>query len=212
MPEFDIRGQVGRQSLAEGANGKARQGNDGALVFIPGSAAYYQLVKDGLVYIAQTAISGVSPNTSIGTTAGAALYNPVDSGKNLVLIRTSVGYISGTLAAGAVSYCVNTNTVAAAVTGTAMSVRNALLGQAAGNVGQALTTATLPAAPTPVRTMCNLTPILASSVVAPWQANDEVNGELVIRPGACVSLQGTLGAGSSSPLVVFSFTWAEVPV
>lgn len=210
MADFGIMGQVGRGSYADGSNPRARQGADGSLVTIPGQGQYYQLVKDGLVYVAQTAAAGVAPGTAIGTTAAAALYNPAGSGKLLVILKTALAYVSGTLGSGFVSHCVNTNPIAAAVTGTAMTAKNALVGAASGNIGQPLTTATLPAAPTPVRPFCTLTPILASSVTQPYQVIDEIAGEIVLKPGTCHSLQATAGAGTS-PLVVYGYMWAEVP-
>lgn len=211
MPSIESQFVVGRRSLAEGATATGRSTNDGSQVVTLAGSKYYQLVKDGLLYVAQTAVTGVAPGTAIGTTAAAALYNPAASGKNLVILAAAMGYVSGTLGAGVVSWCAGTNVVAAAVTGTAMLTRNALLGSAAANVGSALTTATLPAAPTPVRNFCSLGASLASTAVQPWQIVDDVDGALIVAPGASVSLQGTAAAGTS-PLVTFSFVWVELPV
>lgn len=208
--QMEIQGVVGTQTNSNGATRTFRMGAGGQQLANLGNGKYYELVREGVVFIGQTAVTGVAPGTAIGTTAAAALYNPVGSGKNIVLLQTTLGYVSGTLGAGVVSYCLNTNLVAAAVTGTAMAHRNAFAGSAATAAASALTTATLPAAPQPVRSFCSLQASLASTAVAPWQVMDDVDGALILKPGATVSLQATAATGSS-PLVVYSFMWAELP-
>lgn len=208
--QFEAQGVVGTQTNSDGTTKTFRMGKGGHQLANLGNGKYYELVRDGVVFIGQTAVTGVAPGTAIGTTAAAALYNPAGSGKLVVLLQTSLGYVSGTLGAGLISYCVNTNLVAAAVTGTAMAHRNALVGATASAAASALTTATLPAAPQPVRTLCSLGASLASTAVQPWQVLDDVDGALILKPGATVSLQGTTAAGST-PLVCISWMWAELP-
>ena len=208
--QFEPQGIVGTQSNSDGNTKTVRISRGGQQIANLGHGKYYELVRDGVVYLAQTAVTGVAPGTAIGTTAAAALYNPAGSGKLVVLLHTGMGYVSGTLGAGVISYCVNTNLVAAAVTGTAMAHRNALVGAAAAASASALTTATLPAAPTPIRNFGSMGPMLATSVVQPWILQDEVDGAIILKPGATVSLQATAGAGTS-PLVTFGFMWAEMP-
>lgn len=210
MPQMEFQVQVGRQAAADGSKPTARGARDASLVVTLAGSKYYQIVKDGLVFVAQTAVTGVAPGTAIGTTAAAALYNPAGSGKDVVILSASMGYVSGTLGAGVVSWCLNTNLVAAASTGTAMVTRNALAGSAATAAASALTTATLPANPTPVRNFASLQASLASTAVAPWQIVDDVDGALILKPGATASLQATAAAGST-PLVAFGFVWAELP-
>lgn len=211
MPAFESQVKVGRQTLADGAIATARATKAGEGVVQLAGGKYYQLVKDGLVYMAQTAVTGVAPGTSIGTTAAAALFNPSGSGKDVVILAANMGYVSGTLGAGVISWCLNTNTVAAAVSGTDMLVRSAYAGATAANVASAFTTATLPAAPTPVRNFASLQASLASTAVAPWQVWDDVDGAIILQPGTAASLQATAAAGSS-PLVAYGFLWAELPV
>lgn len=169
---------------------------------------FYLTAKAGDTFHAETAATGVAPGTAIGTTAAFTLYNPTGSGVNLVVLQASMSYVSGTLGSGSVDYVANINPAAAAVTGTAITPVNALLG---GDVAQArpFTTATLPATPTLMRPMCTLTPILATSVTQPYQVVDNVDGAIIVTPGCALSLEATAGAGTS-PLVKFGMMWQEV--
>lgn len=172
-------------------------------------APHYKRTAEQVTYHAETAQTGVAPGTAHGTTAPFTLYNPIGSGVDLVVLESNMGYVSGTLGAGVVSYVANIDPTAAAVTGTAITKVNGRLGGSAG-VARAFTTATLPAAPTAVRPAFSLQASLASTAVAPWTAKDVVDGAIVIPPGCALSLEATAAAGSS-PLVVFGMTWYERP-
>lgn len=168
---------------------------------------FYESVQDGNVFSAMTALTGVAPGTSVSTTAAFALYNPIGSEVDLVIIEGAMGYVSGTLGAGVITWNVNTDDEGAAFTGTGITEVNMKLGSGVAAVGRALTTATIPA-PTPVRVFGNLQASLATTAVAPWALRDRVDGAIVVPPGCGVSLHATAAAGTS-PLVVFSVTWKE---
>lgn len=169
---------------------------------------YHSVVDDEAVFYAQTAMTGVAPGTAIGTTAAFALHNPVGSEVDLVVLELYLGYISGTLGAGVVSACVNVDDDAAIPTGTAVAEINAKLGNGTQAQGRALTTATLPATPSPIRPLWNLGASLASTALAPSAAKERIDGAIVIPPGCTLSLQGTAAAGST-PLVVLGALWKE---
>lgn len=168
----------------------------------------------GLVFGGCTATSGVAPGTTIGTTAPFTLANPAGSGKVLLPIRATCGYVSGTLGTGTTYYCANTNPAAAAVAGTSIPVirtRLGVAGAAQGNVGLAFTTSTI-VSPTIVRPCISLTPVLATSVVSPYLLLDDyIYGEFAIDPGCSLSFESVAAAGTS-PLVIFGMTWMELPV
>lgn len=170
-------------------------------------ADFYLSVLEENVFYAMTALTGVAPGTAVGTTGAFTLHNPVGSEVNLVILEGFMGYVSGTLGAGVVTWNVNTNDDAAAPTGTDIVEVNALTGEQ-GSVGRALTTSTLPAAPTPIRPFCSLGASLASTAVQPWQVRDRVDGAIVVAPGCSVTLHAT-AAGGSTPLVVFGVLWKE---
>lgn len=198
-------------ALGEGVEAQLRLSKYGYAGVAQASARYAEAVSRGRCYRGQTAVAGVAPGTSIGTTGAFSLYNPANSGVNLVLLEVSMGYISGTLGAGTIFFVANTNINAAATTGTAITAVNALVGSGYTAVGSALTTSTLPATPTVMGPFCSLGASLASTAVQPWQIVRDVGGGIVVAPGATVSLEGVTAAGSS-PLVAFGALWEEVAV
>ncbi len=202
---------TGPQVLKPGTKSPPSMDEFGSLVTALVSGKFREAVLRGKVFTGGTAATGVAPGTAIGTTAAFALANPAGSGSRLVVLRAVMGYVSGTLGAGVVHFVGSLNPVAAAVTGTAITAVNALLGSGKAAAGKAFTTATLPATPTVLRPFCSLLPMLATSVTQPWQVVDEVDGEFVLEPGAALSLESTAGAGTS-PLVVFGMTWEEIDI
>lgn len=202
-----LEGRVGPQTLQNGATAPLGLTKSGAGALGAAHAPYAIPVLRGNVFTGGTAATGVAPGTALGTTTAFTLANPRGSGVNLVVLRTSMGYVSGTLGAGVVHYLANTNENAAAVTGTAITVVNCLVGGVGGR-GLAFTTATVPVTPTVMRPFASLTALLASTAVQPYMVVDDVAGEFVVKPGCALSLHATAAAGSS-PLVVFGMTWEE---
>lgn len=165
-----------------------------------------ELALRGLVYSASTAAAGVSPGTSIGTAAGIALYNDAANDVVLVpLLGVFGGWVSGTLGAGVLYWCMNTNVNAAATTGTAATVVRT------GGKGSFLYTATLPATATVMRPAFAFGPLDGSTAVLYPQQVDRFDGTTIVKPGETLSLQGIGGAGTS-PKVAAGLVWAEVPV
>lgn len=204
-----LEGRVGPAIAADGTQQPPRLSNFLASVVQNLSGKYLESVIRGNVYSGGTAVTGVAPGTSIGTTSPFTLFNPKGSGKALVVLRTSIAYISGTMSVGAIHYVANVDPGAAAVTGTAIVPVNSLLSAATG-VGKPFTTATLPATPTVVRPFCSTSPFLATTAVHPFiMATEDVDGEFIIPPGCALSLEGT-AAGGSTPLVAYGMTWEEV--
>ena len=170
---------------------------------------YYEIVIRGMVYHATTAVTGVAPGTAIGTTAAYALENPAGSNKNLVILSGRMGYVSGTLGAGVITWVAQNNPSGAATTGTAITPVNAKLDGPKG-VGKPFTTATVPSAPAVTRVFGSLEASLATTAIAPWLLEDLVDGAIVVTPGTSIQLQATAAAGTT-PLVVYSVTYTEVP-
>lgn len=170
----------------------------------------YNRAVNGQVYSAQTAVTGVAPGTAIGTTGAFSLHNLAGSGKNLVILETRMGYVSGTLGAGVVNYLINAPGVAAPSAGTAIAIQNARIGGAPTAAALAYTTSTI-VAPTLLRPFCSLGASLASTTEAPWSISDKVQGGIIVPPGATLTLHATAAAGTS-PLVVFYMQWAELLV
>jgi len=200
---------VGPQSRGNGDVLVPRAGNSGEVITGAAHARYYEPAMRGNLFHAATAVTGVAPGTAVGTTAAFSLYNPVASGVDLVILGARIAYVSGSLAAGVVNWVANVNRAAAATTGTAITAVNGKLDGAVAQ-GKPLTTATLPATPTVARVAFSIPPWLVTSVSEPWSKEDCVDGSIIVPPGCTVSLEATGGAGTT-PLVVYSVLWEEVP-
>jgi len=202
---------VGEQNISSGNTGEGSISPTGEEVVSQLHGPVFEQNRRGNVYMGVTAVSGVAPGTAIGTTAAFALYNPLNSGFNLAVLKASMSYLSGTLGIGFINWIMHTAAVqaGAAITGTAISVVRGNGANGVG-VGKPLTTATVVAGVL-ARAFGNLPPMLASSVLTPWRLDDDVAGALIVPPGAGVSLQATAAAGTS-PLVIFGCLWEEVPV
>src|SRR3990167_5727077 len=201
---------IGQQALVAGNTGEGAITTTGEEVVSQVHGALYEQNRRGNVYMGVTAVTGVAPGTAIGTTAAFALFNPLNSVFNLVVLKASMSYLSGTLGIGFVNWIYHTAAVqaGAAVTGTAITVVRGNGANGVG-VGKPLTTATVVAGVL-ARLFGNLPPMLATSVLTPWRLDDDVDGALIVPPGAALSLQATAGAGTT-PLVIYGCTWEEVP-
>ena len=206
--DFKWTGREGEQDLTAGSEGQTRLGKQGDLA-VNIAGRWYELARKGRIFSATTAVAGVAPGTSIGTTGAAALYNPSGASTDMVVIKASMSYVSGTLGIGVVDWIGHLDPSQAAITGTAMVKVNGNL-RGGDPTGRAFTTATVPSGGSVFRLFANLPPMLATSVLTPWRLDDPVDGAIILAPGTGVSLQGT-AAGGSTPLVRFNFVWAEVP-
>jgi hypothetical protein len=77
--------------------------------------------------------------------------------------------------------------------------------------GRAFTGSTVIGTPTIVKPAFILGAALATTAIFPAQVKDYVDGEIVVPPGSVLVMQ-EIGAAGSTPLVVFSATWEEVPI
>jgi len=180
------------------------------VVVQPVSGKYAEAVLRGSCYFATIGAAGAAPGTAIGTTAFISLWNPLGSGRTLRVLRATLGYISGTIGAGAIFYAINRTSSATAPTGgTVLANVNAFLGYADSSAALAGTAQTLVATPVAGEIMASSGPILATSVVQPYQIVDDIDGRYLIAPGNGLSLQFVGGAGTV-PLLSASFFWEEV--
>jgi hypothetical protein len=164
----------------------------------------------GHTFVASTAVAGVAPGTALSTTPPLTLYNPQNSGIVVALLKSTLGWISGTLGGGTLVYAVNTNPSQAAPTGgTELTPQCLLLGSPRG-VARVFQGATLAATPTLLRPWRTVGAWDGTANVLPAPLEEDLEGQIQIAPGCSLSLQEIGGAGTS-PLVLFSATWEEVP-
>lgn len=200
----DTGNAANAQSLA------VRASRFGALLTAPMSASLQEAVRRGFAFgwCSQTGVTsqaGLSATTPVGT-----LYNPAGSGKNAVLWFAGAVFTVAPATAGAVWLAVNTNTVAAATTGTAsVTHKNLLLGSANNPVCVPLLAATLPAAPVALCLLgANLTGAITTignaATLGRW-----FNGSVILTPGTALSIQTGVASGASGTFC--EYIWEEIP-
>ncbi len=203
-------GRVGPAAGGDGAVLPSRLEGTGAIVSANLHGMYAEQVRRGNVMIGANAVAGVSPGTAFSTTPPLALWNPPSSGKLLVILKASVGYVSGTIGAGNIAYGVVPSQTTVPTTGTELTPANCLLGFPRG-VGRLFTGSTFVAAPTILRSAFTAGAFLASTALSPTAVVDLADGEFIVAQGAAIALQATPMAAGSSPLVILGLTWEEVP-
>lgn len=211
---MDIDVQVGdnRQGVGDGSEINPRAGKQGQLIVQDAHGRYHEAVSRGRVWTASIAAAGVAPGTAIGTTPALYLHNPIGSGFNLSVLKTTGGYISGTLGAGSIVYTTNVGAQAANPTGgTALTPIASLLGNSSTPAGQPGTGRTVAAQSLYRPTGWIIGASLATTAALPVFLNDLVDGEIEIPPGYGLGIQGITAAGST-PLMVFSISWEEIPI
>jgi hypothetical protein len=172
---------------------------------------YYEPVSRGTVYHASMQAGAALGTALTATAVTLTLYNPLNSGVNLVLLEVGVNITTYLAAAGTSVYALAGNvltTAAAPATTTAATVRSCLLGGSAGR-GVAYTAATLPSVPVVLKTVGSLhlvggTPVSESS----FSLIDYTDGKIVLQPNTAVTLQG-IGTASSG---IVHMIWEEVAV
>lgn len=199
----------GIKTVGVGAtNVRGRADRMGALVTTPGGADLQEMVSQGIVMTASNTVAGTTPGTVLGTTMPITLWNPPSSGKNLVILHVSVGYVSGTLGAG--NYVFAWNAQATTPSGTELTPVNNLLGYPRG-VGRAFTGANATGStPAIVRPSFSFGPFLATSVSLPSESLDYVNGGIIVTQGSLLAF-GAIATAGTSPLAIHCIKYAEVP-
>ena len=198
--------------LFKGSPKSAAVDKDGVVDVGVAHSLHGSAVLRGNVYSGATAATGVAPGTALGTTGAYTLVNPLGSGVYGVVLQGGMGYVSGTLGAGFVSWNATVDPQLALPTGTAITEINLLVGgRRSGGELQALTTSTI-VAPVIIRPAFSLDASLASTAgIGGVPPVDHVNGSIVVAPGASITLHGTSAAGAT-PLVVFGTIWEEVAI
>lgn len=208
---MEIQGKIGPVYGQDGTTQDPRMTKQGAVGVSDMHAHYYEQNYRGLLFTACIAAAGVAPGTALGTAPPLTLWNPPNSGKNLVVTKSVLGYISGTLGAGTVVYA-QCPQLTAPSSGTALTPISNLIGNLARAVGAAYTGSTVQATQTIVRPAFVLDANLATTAVTPVAAPlDLADGDLIVIPGNALSLQGIAAAGST-PLVLLAMSWVEEAV
>lgn len=202
--------------LRKGTNDvEAQAGAYNALLTL-GGPKYMDLVRRGIVWMGGTDSAGVAPGTALSTGAGFVLENPSDSPVYLVVLKATVGFISGILGGGEIVWVTDAGAALATpiVTSTTITVYNALIRSGGSPRGQLHDAATLLNTPTILRPAFAMSDIDVTGGVAAVQGpfahiEDPVDGEFILPPGAVLALEGIAAAGTT-PLVGYGIVWAEI--
>lgn len=199
--------RVGPTSGTSGTAAPFRADTTGAQIVSDGHARYQEAALRGNLYFASNQ-AGIALPAGLTTAAkNMTLYNPLGSGKNLVLVDICMGVTAAMAAfSGVVALVGNVSaSQAAPSTATAETVRNAYLGGGSG-VGIVYNTCTLAATPVYLRSCFSLYWVTTGAVATSAILKDEVAGAIIIPPGVYVSMASTAAA-----TVQFSMTWEELP-
>jgi hypothetical protein len=211
----EIQGQVGPQVVADGTTPTIRSEKSGALVVIELRGKYAEQTYRGNVFWACMTAGVILPAPAATAANPFTLANPAGSGKNLNLISFDMimTIIPGTPLTGLYGLYVNTNVIAAAVTGTAIVPIPGLIGSKFNPVGQPFSTSTVPAAPTLLLPFGNkITGEVAAVVpITGLPAyHIDFDGRVSLSPGSAITPQQTV-ADTTNASVLCAMCWEEVP-
>jgi hypothetical protein len=202
-------GKQGIQTVGTGQQSNVRLDKQGSLINSAAHGAFNEAAINGKIMISSTAISGVAPGTTLSTTPPMTLWNPVSSGVNLSILKAVVGYVSGTLGAGSVVYASVTGQTTAPSGGTEIIPQCTFLGASRG-AGRTFTGSTVSATPAIVRPGWTVGAFLATTALQPTDECNIIDGALIVAPGTCLCIQ-EVGAAGTTPLVIISVEWEEIP-
>lgn len=203
--------RVGPMPLPDGTTAPLRADKQGACMTSNMLGFYAEAAARGLKNFVSNAVAGVDHGASLTTTPPIILWNPLNSGKLLSIIRVGLGYVSGTLGAGFIAAAMNYAQPNAPTTGTELTPVNANGMFTRNPLVRAFTGSTLTAAPTLIRPLFNIAPVLATSAVQmPGEVDAMIDGSIVVPPGCAFAMQGVCGAAGTTPKVAFFIEWDEV--
>ncbi len=207
---MQAEGRTGLISASDGSLNPIRLDKTGAIVIVSGHPLYSEACLRGNMFTVSTAVAGVTPGTALSTTPPLALLNPMNSGVDLAVLKTSLGYISGTLGAGSIVYAYYTPQATIPSGGSELTPVCTKIGQIKGS-GRAFQGSTIAGTPLIFRPAFNMGAFLATTAWSAETCVDLVEGEIIIPPATIFVMQGVAAAGST-PLVLMSITWEEINI
>ena len=207
-------GQVGVQYNQDGAQPVVRLGKGGEQMASEFNPRFYEQTYRGNVFMldsgSQTIVAANAAAQAMGTAKFInGLFNPVASGKNLVLISTNVATVSGTPGGPILYGAAGPVTITSAATGT---IRCGNIGGVAKSIATPLVQVTLTAQDADTLAMLQIGTQggpAASAVGAGLYSNfDAIDGKIIIPPGYCFGLVST--ATGTTHIVQSTIAWAEI--
>ncbi len=204
--DFNLKLKVGKRAFSLGSDADIRAGRKGELMVGSIGSKYEQAVIDEAVFIGSNAL-GTPVTTQAGlsaTTPALTLYNPVNSGVNMKLLKVNIGFNAAPAAATILALAYNDINAAAPSSVTNATIVSGIVGANVTPKGKCYRVATLAAAPVAFK---YLPGIIAASAINQAGIYEDIDGEIVLAPGACVSIQATTAVA-----ILASFTWSEEPI
>jgi hypothetical protein len=204
-----IQAQVGpavsSTSLGAGSNPNLRLDNLGGLTVTQLNSRYYETTYRRQMYTIANQ-SGVTTSAALTTTyVGLCLDNPTSSTVNLVLTKAGYSFTVAPAAAVAVGLMTGTG---ASITG-AVTSRNRFVG-GVGSQALASTSLTLPGTPVLETILDTVTTAAITTAPKGVGAIIDLEGSLILPPGAFVAFYTSTASGASG--FFGSFQWIEVPL
>lgn len=203
-----LEGAVGPAPSALGTHSPIRLGRQAEGIVQDAHARYHEAAAGRALFSASLQAGAALGTALTATAVTLTLYNPVGSGVNLSVIRGGVAITTAPAGSAALVWASNHNAVAAipsGVTALASGARAYPLGNTTVPQAQVYSAATLPAAPTVIRTLAN---VLATGGTSGAVLADDVQGAIEIGPGAAVTIQN-IGTAMSG---IVDIAWEEIPI
>ena len=205
---MQAEGRTGLISAADGALNPIRMDKTGAVTIVSAHPLYSEATLRGNMFVCTTAVAGVAPGTALSTTPPLVLLNPLNSGVDLVILKTAVGYVSGTLGGGSIVYAYFTPQASIPTSGSELTPICTKIGQIKGS-GRVFQGSTIAGTPLIMRPAYNMGAFLATTATPLNICQDLVEGEINVPPATVFVMQGVAAAGST-PLVMMSICWEEM--
>ncbi len=203
--------KVGPYTAQDGAQISQRASKDSSTVVMDAHARYQEAVYRGNVFSASNQAGVATPAGLNATVTGFAIYNPIASGKNLVLLDVdtalTAAIVTGSSGAIFLAAGVGPNVVAPTI-GTALTVYNNLVNPATSSVAKVMTNGTFVGTPVAFKTIGFTQAIgTLAADIAIGQVHYELAGEVIIPPGAWVAV-----AATTALTLQTSMTWEEISI
>ena len=180
------------------------------------SGKYYIDTLLGNVFVGSTAVGGVVLPAYTTTAQTFAVWNPLGSGKNVIPISLTIGYVSTTGAAGNVVLAYTTGagsqtgTGSPILTATVVAPVNAYIGQGNSSVARFCPAAINPvAAPALLKTtgISELVTTATTTSLGYFMASEYYDGALIVPPGVALYVAGNITLLNTMDITL---VWEEV--
>ena len=207
----EMKGRVGPVTLPDGSIREVSLDRSSAQRTSCAHGRWYEAASRGNVFMGSTVAAGINPGATLNGTTAFVLHNPTGSDVDLVVMAASIGYISGTHAAGtlvAAKY-VESAANAAPVTVTDVVPQSTKLGLGKSKA-RVQSASTLTAAPLIMFQLFDFGAKLATTalqnapfVVLPY-------GVFIVTPGTAFCMSGITAAEAGAPVIVIGCLWEEI--